>query len=277
MAVPRDIVMGMDVSDWQDPADLDYRKLYRDALMRVCFVKVSEGSTWRSKHARTHIERAQRAGMLVGLYHFARPDIVVRNGIGQADILLDAQREAVWFAKQIKAMPRTNLPHVLDLEVPAGAGAIHSTPAHVTHESGEEHVPGPERLRAWTRRFLKTLRAELPRGRRNGKPIIYIGYYFALEHLAVDESLAAHPLWIPWYGVDKPRRVPEPWDDWQLHQYTDSWTGPGSEHGIDANRIRKSWYRRQRFIARLREMGPVGMMLALAIMESLVPTSENAT
>jgi len=278
MAIPADIVMGMDVSDWQDPADLDYRKLYSHARMRVCFVKASEGTTWKARHARSHITQASEAGMMVGLYHFARPDIVVKNDVGQADVLLDAERESSWFARQIMSLPRTDLPHVLDLEVPAGSGVVHSNPANiVTHApgAGQIMIPGPERLRAWSRRFLRTLRRKLPRSRRNGKAIIYVGYYFALAHLAVDESLAAHPLWIPWYGVDRPRRVPEPWEDWQLHQYTDTWTGPGSPLGIDVNRIRKSWYRRQRFIARLRQMGPFGMALAMGMIDGAAGQPER--
>jgi lysozyme len=101
-------VLGIDVSDHQHPDALDWAKLHASGV-RYAWVKLTEGKDWTARHAKAHAEGANEAGMRVGGYHFARPDINPN----------DAKREALHFASEMYNVGETlvgGLPPVQDYE-----------------------------------------------------------------------------------------------------------------------------------------------------------------
>jgi GH25 family lysozyme M1 (1,4-beta-N-acetylmuramidase) len=64
-------------------------------------------------------------------------------------------------------------------------------------------------------------------GRVGRPPINYMGAFYPG---ASDPRLAAWPLWLPWYGVDRPPRSPRPW---LIHQ----WSSTVRIAGITANTV----------------------------------------
>ena len=99
----RERVAGIDVSRYQDP--VDWKKAVA-AGVRFVFIKASEGSDKRDKLFSKHWDRAGKAGLLTGAYHFLRPS---SSGAAQAKQFLQAAGDRY-------ASPQA-LPPVLDVEV----------------------------------------------------------------------------------------------------------------------------------------------------------------
>lgn len=75
--------------------------------VRFCYIKATEDQTWRDPLFVQYVKWAHAAGMLVGAYHFARPD--TQTG--------DATAECAWFCKVIgEVAGLLTLPPCLDLE-----------------------------------------------------------------------------------------------------------------------------------------------------------------
>ena len=97
-------VPGVDVSKHQ--AQIDWPAV-RGAGFAFCYVKATEGTGYVSPTLDEQVSGARGAGVVTGLYHFARPDT---NG---------AQQEASDFAAQLArlgAAGQGNLPPCLDVE-----------------------------------------------------------------------------------------------------------------------------------------------------------------
>src|SRR5690606_28660012 len=98
-------IHGVDVSDYQDPARLDWGKMREAGTanggtgIQFAWVKLTEGQTFVAKHSRDHTLGAHLSGMLVGGYHYARPD----TDVGPADPI----REAQHFVGELYAMGET--------------------------------------------------------------------------------------------------------------------------------------------------------------------------
>lgn len=79
---------------------------------------------------------------------------------------------------------------------------------------------------------------------------VYTGYYYWTEYTNIylvvkptTQQLAyfgRFPLWIAWYNPDPPK-IPAPWSDWFMWQFTDDYPGSGwgvESHEIDMNYIK---------------------------------------
>ncbi len=99
---------GIDVSPYQHPAgaSIDWQAVAASGIAAV-MVKLTEGSTWLNPYAAGDCAAAAAAGLQVGCYHFARPDL--GNG---------ADAEAAWFAVHLADLA-LDLPPALDSERPA--------------------------------------------------------------------------------------------------------------------------------------------------------------
>ena len=78
------MLRGCDVSSWQSPSD------WSAADYDFVIMKASEGVTITDSQAAAHYKKAQRAGLLTGFYHYARPEYNT------------AEREAEYFASIIR-------------------------------------------------------------------------------------------------------------------------------------------------------------------------------
>lgn len=175
-------VKGVDVSHYQPV--IDWKMLKKEGY-EFAFLKATEGLSFKDKMYLKHKVAAQDAGLLVGAYHFFRPN-------------LNAEVQAKHFCD---TAGMTNLPLVFDWEVSDG-------------------VPS-EDDRNEAKLFLNTVE------RIAGHvPIVYTGPYFA-QDLRLGPDFKKYPLWVAHYGTKCPL-VPQPWENWTFHQYTDK----GSSVGI---------------------------------------------
>lgn len=103
-------VLGTDLSGWQraEPgvSGIHYDAM-RDAGVRFCWVKASQGNTNEAKLVNQHVRGCEESGVPVGLYHFAVPD---RRSWD------DPVQEARHFADEVLDLAAKDLVPVLDYE-----------------------------------------------------------------------------------------------------------------------------------------------------------------
>ncbi len=66
---------------------------------------------------------------------------------------------------------------------------------------------------------------------------VYTGYYYWRENFkseSLQNYFGQYPLWIAAYNTDSPR-IPSPWTDWLMWQYTDN--GQGDLYGVPSGNI----------------------------------------
>lgn len=95
------MLRGCDVSSWQSPSD------WSAADYDFVIMKASEGVTITDSQAAAHYKKAQRAGLLTGFYHYARPEYntaraeaehfvsIIRPYIGKSILALDYEGSAL--------------------------------------------------------------------------------------------------------------------------------------------------------------------------------------
>lgn len=93
------MIWGIDISDYQPNFDL--HRARREGYDFV-IIKATEGSSWKGKWFRTHLDRARSAGMIVAAYHY------VRNG------------DVAGQVRNIQSMVPVDCPLILDVEDGAG-------------------------------------------------------------------------------------------------------------------------------------------------------------
>ena len=72
---------------------------------------------------------------------------------------------------------------------------------------------------------------------------VYTGYYYWRENFkseSLQNYFGQYPLWIAAYNTDAPR-IPSPWTDWLMWQYTDN--GQGDLYGVPSGNIDLSYRR----------------------------------
>ena len=169
------------------------------------FVKASEGATFVDARIADNLKGAARAGILVGPYHYARPD--------NRPHALGARLEAEFFCKVVARAGYNKAIHgrpVLDIEIGSGD------------------------LSPWAEAFCSRVEELL-----DFTPIIYSYTYFIRGHLTGGQ-LARYPLWLANYGPNDGSRHTirsgePPWPNWTVHQYTSNGRVPGIGGRVDCN------------------------------------------
>ena len=176
---------GNDVSHWQ--GTIDWLKVARAGKLFV-FMKATDGHDLVDPTFLTNRAGARANGLLVGAYHFARPD--PSKG--------DAVEEARWFVRQADPQPGQLLP-VLDMETSKGLDQ--------------------QEVTLWARRWVAEVR------RLTGvTPFVYTSPYGWMARTGDSRALARDgaPLWIAHWGVASPTLPADDWDGqgWRVWQYT---------------------------------------------------------
>jgi len=189
----------IDVSHHQ--GTIDWAKVAADGV-KGAIIKATEGVTGIDKQLSVNAVGAAKAGLLMGFYHYARPE----NN--------DAKKEAAHFAATVKGY-RSDFPLVLDVE-------------------GDASKIGTTTLTKWCVTFLQELEriTDCP-------AMIYTGASFAKAHLG--KELGSWPLWIAHYGVDKPM-ANNTWSEWSVFQYSDSGKVNGIAGNVDMNAMEKLFF-----------------------------------
>jgi lysozyme len=189
---------GVDVSHYQGA--IDWPAVAASGI-EIVYVKLLEGLYSADANGVPNIERARRAGLRVGAYHY----------LTAADPEEQARAFLRHLPADVEGLPGL-LPPALDLESPA-----------LGDEAGV-------RAAAWLEAVEEALGVA---------PIVYTGPAFARAHgLAKVPGLGRYGLWVAHYGVDRPAPV-DPWGvAWLGHQYTGSGACPGIVGPVDLSRWR---------------------------------------
>lgn len=181
--------LGVDVSHYQ--GSINWTAVYADGKT-FAFVKATEGVTYNDPRFVANMTNGTHAGVLMGAYHFARPD---NNS---------AQAEARHFLQVARPyIGNGYLPPVLDLEDP-------------NENTDLQQLFSSDELSQWVQTWLQIVEDST-----GVTPIIYTNGRYTRY---LNSSLNRYPLWIaePDGNLDPPDNLGR-WTTWLFKQY--SWHG----------------------------------------------------
>jgi len=189
--------LGIDVSHYQTVSS--WSSVY-NADRKFVWVKSSEGATYKDSKMASHMAGATAAGVIAGVYHFARPN---SNS---------ATTEANHFLNTARAyMGAGYLKPTLDIEVSSLSKTATSN---------------------WVNTFCNTVL-----NATGVRPVVYTGASFASTKL--DSTVTQWSPWIASYNGQSPYTGGPtsyaPWSGWSFWQYTDSASVSGISGGVDGD------------------------------------------
>lgn len=194
--------LGIDVSDFQGDITVAEWQQIKAAGKDFAFAKATEGLTFNAGTFTNNITRAPQAGVLIGAYHYGRPD----NNAAVA--------EADHFIQVISPyLTAGRVRPVLDIEVDAG---------DVTFMSN------------WVNDFCNRVKNVT-----GISPLVYTGQSFASTNF--NSSVTQWPLWIARYPNPTPDPQTAspgsttPWPTWRIWQYSSTGSVPGIAGNVDLN------------------------------------------
>ncbi|MFH6942835.1 glycoside hydrolase family 25 protein [Flavobacterium sp. FlaQc-50] len=206
--LPANYQLGVDVSHHN--AKPDWAGFVK-AGVRFSYIKLSEGVGTPDAKAKENAQNAVSKNIKIGYYHFCRPD--TRNG---GTVVSDATAEANEALNLMKALPKSNLALVMDLEDQASW----DTPLK------------PADYMLWIKTFASIIQTGM-----NAGPIIYSRKEYLDRKLPKTHTLSNLKLWISYYPA-QPNclkvTIPNGWTDWAIWQYTES-GAIGQNPKIDLN------------------------------------------
>ncbi len=195
-------IAGVDVSHWQ--GTVDWTKV-AEAGKRFVFLKATDDFDYTDPTFQTNRGGARANGLLVGAYHFARPD----PSPG------DAREEARHFVSVADPQPGDLLP-VLDMETSRGLNQ--------------------DELTRWARVWVAEVRALT-----GVTPFVYTSPYGWLTRTGDTVALARDgaPLWVAHWGVSSPTVPAQDWDGhgWVVWQHTSTGHVRGIVGNVDLDRL----------------------------------------
>lgn len=156
---------GIDVSHHN--GKLDWKKI-KESGVKFAFIKASDGASFKDPRFKENYLGAKAAGVLVGAYHYFRPDVVAHR---QIDNFLFAIADCA-----------LDLPAVFDWEHPGGP------------------MPGQLKIALDWLEAITTVTGK--------PPIIYTGPYFFRDVIKSPAWASKYPLWIAHYGTKTPKIPP---------------------------------------------------------------------
>jgi GH25 family lysozyme M1 (1,4-beta-N-acetylmuramidase) len=191
-------IPGIDVSHWQGV--IDWEKV-AGAGKRFVFLKATDGQDYIDPTFAANRAGARENGLMVGAYHFARPD----------DSAGDATKEAQFFVEVADPKPGHLLP-VLDIETNGGLNQNEMT--------------------AWAHRFVMEVR-----DLTGVMPLVYTSPYGWLDRFGDSHRLARDgaPLWVAHWGVSSPTLPAGDWDGrgWVVWQHSSTGHVAGIGGAVD--------------------------------------------
>ncbi len=199
-------VNGIDVSshDHADGATIDWPARYA-AGEEFTFIKATEGTSYVNSYFAGDFNAAKSAGLYVGAYAFARPDL--SNPVGQADFLVNNMH---WSADG-----RT-LPPFLDLEWPYASLGL-----------SDCYGLSQSSMRSWISSFLTEVSARIGR-----TPMIYTNVNWWNSCTGSSTAFAGYPLDVSSCNATPPS-VPGWGTNWTFWQYDIDACGRGAAHDAD--------------------------------------------
>jgi len=201
---------GIDVSD--DQGTIDWSQVSK-AGYRFAFIKATEGegltgdSEAKDPNFEANMIGASSAGILVGAYHLARPDL----GNSAAD-------EAQWFVQEAGSYIKSGyLRPMLDVEC---GNKLEDCPHATSTLSWVE-------LSSWVEEWMTTVE-----NLTDVEPLIYTGGDYKTN---LDPSIAQYDLWVAQYPTYDTSQSPTTgiWDHWDFWQFSDKGSVPGIPGNVD--------------------------------------------
>ncbi len=196
-------IEGLDISHWQ--GTIDWSAVAASGR-KFAFMKATEDTTYVDATYKTNYAQAKANGLVVGAYHFGRPDSTPGSAVAEADHFADTL-----------ILASGDLRPVLDLE-----------------NNGSLSVAA---LQAWVQAFLEQVY------QRTGlRAMIYVSPSFWSTSMGNSTWFAANgydELWIAhWTTVPAPTVPASNWNGkgWTFWQYTSTGTVPGISGNVDLDR-----------------------------------------
>lgn len=183
-------ITGIDVSRWQGDVDWELVVLSGKTF---AFVKATEGMTYTDPKFHQNMKQGTKAGMIMGAYHFARPD----NNTPLQDATNYLNAMGPYFGEN-------TLPPALDLENPGNGTNL-------------SELYTSEALTKWALEWLSIVESKT-----GYTPIVYTNGFYAAY---LQPEINQYDLWIAKPGTspsDPPTNIGV-WNDWAIKQYT--WEG----------------------------------------------------
>lgn len=191
--------LGIDVSDYQGDITVAEWTQIKNSGRDFAFTKATEGVTFDATTFVNNMTRAKQAGVLIGAYHYGRPD----NNAATAD--------ADHFITRITPYLTSGyLRPVLDVEVDAG---------DITFMSN------------WVNAFCNRVKTVT-----GITPLVYTGQFFASSNF--NSTVTQWPLWIAQWPTNPNPQTGNPagttpWPTWNFWQYSSTGTVPGISGNVD--------------------------------------------
>jgi len=208
-------VLGLDCSKYQK--DITWGKA-KAAGIEFAFVKITEGTTVHEDqlyNLRNRVLDAEKYGVKIGYYHFARP--------GNVNLPEDDANEEVQnVLGHIGYLPTVKLPFVLDIESYSNTNIWDNKIDHMN-------------------RFIKTFIDKL---KEHNIPIIIYSYKSFLD-INTKPIYGQYPLWIAAYINNPEVRLPvlpRGWNEWEIWQFTEKGQIDGYVGDIDLNIMKKDFF-----------------------------------
>lgn len=199
-AFTADSPSGVDVSKWQHPGGvaLDWNKVAASG-QKFAFIKATDGIEGKSAYFAQDSKAAADAGLIIGSYHKAHPDI-------------SATKQAAEYVAALQERPAgaKTLPPVLDIELDKGLT--------------------PTQLETWTKEFLQAV--ELGTGQ---KPMVYTYRSFWKHQMGNTTAFTNYPLWLAAYQDNAPTDIPGGWDSLTFWQRSSTSRVNGIPTNVDVN------------------------------------------
>ena len=199
---------GIDLSSHN--GEVDFRKVAA-AGVKYAWIKVTEGTTHTNPGFQKKFEDARREGVIVGAYHFARPDTYSGDP-------LDWQREADNFLSRLNVagLKCGDLLPVVDLEQGLKTDDDYNC--------------------NWYLKWLDYVGCET-----KTRPVVYTArwawqLYITKGRNDLQNELSTYPLWLASYNEGiQPERTTDLWSKWDIWQWTGSGAVPGVKGRCDQN------------------------------------------
>jgi GH25 family lysozyme M1 (1,4-beta-N-acetylmuramidase) len=186
---------GIDVSEFDKT--IDWQQVQSSGV-KFAFVRATDGTTIQDSTFSQNWQGAEKAGVLVGPYHYFSTASPVDTQITN-------------FLSTINKVDAGNLPPVLDVEDPTQF-AKYTVPQRV----------------AMIQQWLDGVQQKT-----GVKPMLYMSSSFSSEVLNNAPQFDSYKLWVADYTTDPQPIVPQPWRTWDFWQHTDSGKVPGIAGGVD--------------------------------------------
>lgn len=210
-------VLGLDCSKYQ--IDINWTKA-KAAGIQFAIIKITEGTTGREDNIynlKARVLSAQKNGVKVGYYHFARPGNI---NIPEQDALEELGNVLTCLNK----LPKANLPFVLDIE-------------SYSKQLIWKDIEKTDHMNRFISTFFNGLSA------KNIKSILYS--YKSFVDTNTTPAFSTYPLWLAAY-LNNPEvslpAIPNGWNEWKIWQFTEKGQIDGYVGDIDLNIMKKSYY-----------------------------------